>query len=66
MLVRTPGKTRHAATAVEWKALASGSWSYTDRMPIVPVLDVGLWPLVQLTLLAPAAFWIAGWWTKRR
>ncbi len=40
------------AAAVEWKALAEGRWSYTDRMPIVPVV------LLQLTLLVPTALWV--------
>jgi hypothetical protein len=54
------------AIAYEWYSLFAGRWSYSNRMPIVPVLGVGLWPLLQLTLLVPAAFWIAGWWTRRR
>lgn len=53
------------ATAVEWRALAVGKWSYMNHMPIVPVLEVGLWPFLQLTLLVPAAIWIAGWWNGR-
>lgn len=52
--------------AVEWKALASGRWSYTERMPVVPMLGVGLWPLLQLPLLVPAAIAVAGWWVRRR
>ncbi len=55
-----------SAAAFEWFSLATGRWSYTHRMSIVPVLGVGVWPLLQLTLLVPAAFWIARWWTKRR
>jgi hypothetical protein len=43
------------AVAYEWRALASEWWSYSDRMPIVPLLGVGLWPLLQLTLLVPVA-----------
>lgn len=53
------------AVAYEWKAIGSGDWHYTDRMPVVPLLGVGLWPLLQLTLLVPAALWIAAWWAKR-
>lgn len=51
------------AMAIEWRALALGRWTYTDRMPIV--VGVGLWPLLQLTLLVPAALWIAAWSTRR-
>lgn len=54
------------AVAVEWKALASGRWSYSEQMPIVPVLGVGLWPLLQLTVLVPLALWLAAWWSRRR
>jgi hypothetical protein len=54
------------AVAYEWKALASGWWSYSDRMPIVPLLGVGLWPILQLTLLIPFALWMATWWSRRR
>ena len=53
------------AVVFERLALAAGRWSYTDRMPIVPVLGVGLWPLLQLTLLVPVAWAIAAWWAGR-
>lgn len=53
------------AAAIEWRALAFGRWSYTDQMPIVLFVGVGLWPLLQLTLLVPIALWIAAWWTLR-
>ena len=49
----------HWAVAVEWWAIATERWTYNDVMPVVPVLGVGLWPLVQLSLLIPAAIWIA-------
>lgn len=54
------------ATAVEWRALAFGRWSYADQMPVVPTLGVGLWPFLQLTLLVPAALWMASRWPLRR
>jgi hypothetical protein len=47
------------ALLVEWTALSVGAWAYNERMPIVPIIDVGLWPLLQLTLLVPAALWAA-------
>ena len=55
-----------SAAAFEWFALASGRWSYSGDMPIVPTLGVGLWPLLQLTTLTPAALWAARWWTRHR
>lgn len=53
------------AAVIEWRALISGRWSYTERMPIVPILEVGLWPFLQLVLLIPATFLVAAWWSKR-
>jgi hypothetical protein len=53
------------AAAVECHALASGRWSYTELMPIVPGVGLGLWPLLQLTLLVPIALWSAHWWSGR-
>jgi len=39
------------ATLVEWKALKTGRWQYTDKMPIVPFVGAGLSPFVQLMIL---------------
>jgi hypothetical protein len=49
------------AVLVELAGLAAGSWSYTERMPVVPVFGVGLWPLLQMTLLPPLVFLFAKW-----
>jgi hypothetical protein len=38
-----------------------GSWAYTDRMPIVPILGTGLSPLAQWLVVPLAAFW----WARR-
>ncbi|NKE70272.1 hypothetical protein [Candidatus Manganitrophus noduliformans] len=53
------------AVAIEWIAIFWGRWSYSDRMPQIPWLGVGLWPILQLTLLIPAALWIAAGWSGR-
>lgn len=53
------------AVAIEWKALAFDLWSYNEHMPIAPFAEVGLWPFLQLTLLVPASFWIAVWWSRQ-
>lgn len=45
------------ATGIEWHAMSEGAWSYTDLMPMVPLLDVGLLPWLQLTILIPASLW---------
>lgn len=39
------------ATVVERQALRAGRWQYTERMPIVPILRVGLSPLLQLMII---------------
>jgi hypothetical protein len=54
------------AALVEHAALDAGRWSYTERMPVVPVLGAGLWPLVQMTLLPPLTFLFACWCAGRR
>jgi hypothetical protein len=53
------------AALVEHAALASGRWSYTELMPVVSVLDAGLWPLLQMTVLPPFTFLFARWWAGR-
>lgn len=47
------------AAALEWFAQATGRWTYNANMPIVPGLKLGLWPLIQLTVLTPLSFAIA-------
>lgn len=41
------------AIAVEKFALATNCWSYTDFNPLLPLLDVSVLPILQLTLLTP-------------
>jgi hypothetical protein len=53
------------AALVEQAALGAGRWSYTERMPVVPGLGAGLWPLLQMTLLPPLTFWVSRWWAGR-
>ena len=43
------------ATWVEHAALQSGRWTYNARMPILPVIEVGLWPMLQMSLLPSSA-----------
>jgi hypothetical protein len=53
------------AALVEHVALAAGRWSYTERMPVVPVIEAGLWPLLQMALLPPLIFLFARRWAGR-
>ena len=50
-----------AAVGLEWGAQRLGLWRYTDRMPTVRVAghDVGLLPIVQVTVLPALAALLA-------
>ncbi len=50
-----------SAALIETIALSRGTWSYGDYMPIVPLLEIGLLPFLQLTILLPAALGISLW-----
>lgn len=56
------------AVGVEWNALyRTGAWDYSPRMPRVPVLGVGLLPILQMLLLPPATgLVVRRWWNRRR
>lgn len=44
------------ALFIEWHALGSGRWLYNSFMPIIPILNVGLTPTIQLGLLGYLTF----------
>ncbi len=44
----------------EWYGLSTGRWEYNEFMPIVPLLNVGLTPMLQLGILGYAAFIFTG------
>jgi hypothetical protein len=46
-------------TIAELFALKTGRWSYGPLMPTIPVLGVGLTPVVQIPLTTFATFWLA-------
>ena len=41
------------AVWIEQAAVASGRWAYTQAMPLIPRLNVGLYPVLQLLVLTP-------------
>ncbi|MBI4117419.1 MAG: hypothetical protein HY451_01925 [Parcubacteria group bacterium] len=41
-----------AAVFIELRALEAGRWAYTSAMPVIPLLNIGLTPFVQLGLLS--------------
>ncbi|MEP6902291.1 MAG: hypothetical protein ABJA66_11105 [Actinomycetota bacterium] len=47
------------AVGFELFALRFELWSYNRTMPVVPFLEVGLLPLIQLTTFVPLAIWLA-------
>ncbi len=42
--------------AIEWWGLGTGRWAYNSLMPIIPILNVGLAPTLQLGLIAYVCF----------
>ena len=51
------------AVLVEWVAVHwLQRWAYTEQMPVIPGLEIGVTPVVQMLLLPPLIFWIAGKW----
>jgi len=52
------------ALGIEWRALLFERWAYTDSMPIIPYFQVGLTPILQMTLLLPLSFYLTSKWSK--
>lgn len=48
-----------SAVFFEQTAFTFDLWSYDERMTVLPVLDTGLLPFLQLTMLVPLAIWLA-------
>ena len=46
------------AVGLERWALATGRWAYAPAMPIIPFLQIGLSPTIQLGLLSYLIFWV--------
>lgn len=44
--------------AMERLAIATGRWAYDEAMPVMPVLEVGLAPLLQWLVLPPLTVWL--------
>jgi len=52
------------SVGVEWWVLATGRWAYTWRMPLVPLVDVGITPVAQMLVLPPMTFRLATSWGR--
>lgn len=46
------------AVIIEKYALNTHRWSYNDLMPIVPIIEVGLTPILQLVVVPMSALYI--------
>jgi len=46
------------STLIEWRGLGSGHWSYSVLMPIVPFLDIGWSPFIQLAATGRVSFFL--------
>ena len=44
------------AIFIEWSALHTGRWGYNEYMPIIPFLNIGLIPTIQLGFLGYFCF----------
>ncbi len=53
-----------AAVIMERVALFASLWQYARAMPRIPVVEVGLWPVLQLMTIPLVVFWFAAYWTR--
>ena len=54
------------SVSIEWLAVSvTNRWAYTARMPLVPLLNVGLAPIAQMLVLPPLIFRILAAWRNR-
>jgi len=55
------------ALAVEWGAVhVAQRWAYTDQMPRIPGLDIGIVPVAQMLVLPPLIFRIVATLRRRK
>ena len=47
------------AVLIERYALATARWAYTEQMPMLPLVHVGLVPVLQMVILPAVVFWVA-------
>lgn len=53
------------AVLIEQHALLAGNWNYASAMPIIPWIEVGLTPIIQMTILLPLSFYLAKLFDKK-
>jgi hypothetical protein len=47
------------AWAIELRALYLGTWSYAPAMPVLPLLHVGMSPILQLAIVPIVCIWLS-------
>ncbi|HJT20158.1 MAG TPA: hypothetical protein VJ746_06790 [Nitrospira sp.] len=51
------------SVATEWMMVyVAHRWGYTESMPLIPGLGVGITPIAQMLILPPFVFWVVGKW----
>lgn len=53
------------AVAIEWHAVVWSRWAYSSLMPLVPVVGVGLYTVLQLMVLPPLVAYVTRLWLER-
>lgn len=53
------------ALLVEYKGLALDRWEYLPEMPLIPLLGVGISPILQMAILLPITFAVTQWISSR-
>lgn len=54
------------AVMVEWLGFyVLKRWGYTASMPLLPVLGIGVVPVLQMLILPPLIFRMTSWWLAR-
>lgn len=46
------------AFIIELLSLAAGRWVYQDTMPVIPGIEVGVWPVLQTAIIPTAVLWL--------
>lgn len=53
------------AILIEWVALhILNRWAYTPDMPVIPGINIGITPILQMLILPPIIFYLVAVWFK--
>jgi hypothetical protein len=53
------------AVTIEWHTMAWNRWAYQTIIPLIPGLEVGLFPVVQMVVLPILTAHLTRWWLTR-